>query len=102
MESIKSMMKARKIGVSGLAEKSGVPIGTLKKIIYGDTKNPSVDTLRAIARALGCTLDDLGGVDAQRSDMPEEHRRLLDAAKDLTVEDVEIFIAFMERIKPAK
>jgi transcriptional regulator with XRE-family HTH domain len=55
---IKSIMRKNKIGNKELAEKSGVPIGTLNKILYGDTKNPSLDTMRAIAHALGCTLDD--------------------------------------------
>ena len=31
----------------------------MNKIIYGDTPNPSVDTVKAIARALNCSLDEL-------------------------------------------
>lgn len=41
-----------------LAEKSGVPLGTLNKILSGATKDPKLETLKAIARVLGLTLDD--------------------------------------------
>lgn len=55
---LKMIMKDRGIGNKTLSEKSGVPLGTLNKIIYGDTANPTLDNMRAIADALGCTLDD--------------------------------------------
>lgn len=38
---------------------SGVPVGTLSKIAAGITKDPKLETVKAIARALECTLDDL-------------------------------------------
>lgn len=41
-----------------LAEKSGVPKGTLDKILSGVTKDPKLETLKAIARVLGLSLDD--------------------------------------------
>lgn len=55
---IKQIMKLKKIGNRALAERSGLPLGTLNKIIYGDTKSPTLDNMQAIAKALGCTLDD--------------------------------------------
>ncbi len=58
-ERIKEIMKEKKIGNKALSEKSGVPLGTLNKIIYGETQDPSVNTIRDIASALDCTLDDL-------------------------------------------
>ena len=50
----------RRLGMTTaeLAEKSGVPKGTLDKILSGVTKDPKLETLKAIARVLGCTLDD--------------------------------------------
>lgn len=41
-----------------LSEKSGVPLSTLNKILSGVTKNPKLETLKAIARVLGLTLND--------------------------------------------
>jgi len=37
---------------------SGVPIGTLNKILNGTTKDPKLETLKALAKVLGCTMDD--------------------------------------------
>ncbi|KAF5044734.1 helix-turn-helix protein [anaerobic digester metagenome] len=50
--------KAKKMTLEELSEKSGVPSSTLKKISAGITTNPNLDTVQAIAKALGCTLDD--------------------------------------------
>ena len=52
-------MRAKGIGNKALSEKASIPIGTLNKIIYGETTNPSLETLTALAQALECTLDDL-------------------------------------------
>ena len=57
-ERIKKIMDIKGIGNKELSQKSNIPLGTLNKIIYGDTKNPSLDKMRAIATALNCTLDD--------------------------------------------
>lgn len=50
----------KKLGMTSeeLSEKSGVPIGTLNKILSGATKDPKLETLKAIARVLGLSLDD--------------------------------------------
>lgn len=44
--------------IDELSEKSGVPKGTLNKIIGGITKAPTLDNMKAIARALGKRLAD--------------------------------------------
>lgn len=50
----------KKLGLTTeeLSQKSGVPIGTLNKILSGATKDPKLETLKAIARVLGLTLND--------------------------------------------
>lgn len=50
----------RKLGMTTeeLAEKSGIPKGTLDKILSGVTKDPKLETLKSIARVLGLSLDD--------------------------------------------
>ena len=42
-----------------LSQKSGVPRGTLNKLLNGETRNPTVATLAALAAALGCPLAEL-------------------------------------------
>ena len=50
----------KKIGLTTeeLSEKSGVPIGTLNKILSGATKDPKLETLKSIAKVLGLSLND--------------------------------------------
>ena len=44
-----------------LAALSGVPKGTINKILNGETLNPTAKTLRKLALALGCAPDSLYG-----------------------------------------
>lgn len=59
--------RRRSIGMSidQLVEKSGVPKGTLTKVLTGVSPNPSLETVKAIAYALGLSLNDLEGVPVQ-------------------------------------
>ena len=50
--------KESQLTIDELAEQSGVPKGTLTKIIGRITKAPSLETVKAIAHALGKTLAD--------------------------------------------
>ena len=72
----------RKLGMTTaeLAEKSGIPKGTLDKILSGVTKDPKLETLKAIARVLGCTLDAFDDTSHERATAPP-------------YEDVELLIA---------
>jgi transcriptional regulator with XRE-family HTH domain len=61
----------KKLGLTSaeLAERAGIPKTTLDKILSGVTKDPKLETLKAIARVLGLTLDDF---DDTESNKPEE------------------------------
>ncbi len=58
-EKMTSLRKALGMDLEQLAAVSGVPLSTLRKISSGATTNPNLETMKAIARALGCSLDDL-------------------------------------------
>jgi len=109
---IREIMKEKKIGNKALAEASGLPIGTLNKIIYGETTNPSLDSIKAIAKALGCTLDDLvedrrageffndpevAEIVQEMHDRPEL-KTLFSTTKKVTKEDIEFVQAFIDKI----
>ena len=51
------------LSIDELAKRSSVPLSTVKKISAGITKDPQVETLRAIAYAMGKTLDDFREID---------------------------------------
>lgn len=44
-----------------LSERSGVPKGTINKLLNGETRNPTAQTLKRLADALGCELEYLCG-----------------------------------------
>ena len=50
-----------------LARKSGIPAPVINAIESGKTKNPRIDTISAIARVLGTTVDELIGGDSNET-----------------------------------
>ena len=58
LEKIAEYKKKLGITTEELSRRSGVPLGTLNKILSGATKDPKLETLKAIARVLGLSLDD--------------------------------------------
>lgn len=57
LEKINELRKAKGITLDALAAMSGVPKSTLSKITAGQTKNPNLETVQAIAKALGVPVD---------------------------------------------
>lgn len=53
IKEIKEFMKINKITQVELAEKSNIPLSTLRRIFSGARKNPRIDTMQAIEKALG-------------------------------------------------
>lgn len=115
---IKRIMKEKNIGNKTLSELSGLPLGTLNKIIYGDTKSPTLDNMQAIAKALGCTLDDFVEEQVQNNGQTEgyyldpevaakaqeiyedpDQRILLDAPRDLSTEDLDVVLNMIKALK---
>lgn len=59
LERLIAIKKASGKTLKQISFESGVPIGTLNKLFAGQTKDPKLDTVRAVVHALGYTLDDL-------------------------------------------
>lgn len=57
-EIINTLKKEKRLTNAQIAKMSGVTLSTLDKITSGVNTNPKLDTLQAICRVLGCTLDD--------------------------------------------
>lgn len=92
LDKIKEYQSRMGLTTKQLAELSGVPKGTLDKILSGVTKDPKLDTLKAVARVLGCTLDDFDDDDAPSkvsSPPPFEQMEILIArnGKELSTEE---------------
>lgn len=58
LEKIAEYKKKLNLTTEELSERSGIPVGTLNKILSGATKDPKLETLKAIAKVLGLTLND--------------------------------------------
>lgn len=58
LERIEQLKKVKGLTNEQLAKLSGVPKGTIDKITAGATKDPKLETVKAIARALGCSISE--------------------------------------------
>lgn len=94
-EFVSKYRKEAGLTIDELAFRSGVPKGTINKIIAGTTKSPTLDTVQSIAEALGKTIGDF--IEPHRvSPLPysreEDHLikkyRLLDIYDKQLVDDV--------------
>ncbi len=80
LDKIAELKKKKGLTNEELSNLSGVPKGTIDKILSGVTKDPKLETLKAIARVLECSLDDFD--DTDKSTQPEP-----------TYEDLQFLIA---------
>ena len=81
---ISEKRKQADMTIAELAAKSRVPKGTLYKIINDYTSDPQIETVKSIARALNCTLEDFDDSPRVRTLSQEEYLliqqyRLLDS-----------------------
>lgn len=76
---IKKYMKANKITQIELAEKSGIPLQTLRGIFSGKTQNPRIDTMQAIKNAL----------EIERTITPEERAAGAVETKKISITPIE-------------
>ena len=56
---LKALRKTNHMGLRELARKAKVPPGYLAELEAGKKKNPSLDVLKRLARALGVTVTEL-------------------------------------------
>ena len=57
LDRIKLLKNEQKLTNEQLAEKSGIPLGTLSKILAGMSDSPKLSTLVALCGALGCSVE---------------------------------------------
>ncbi len=57
LERIKKLKSSRKITNDKLSEMTGIPLGTLAKLLAGINDSPKLSNIVAISRALDCSLD---------------------------------------------
>lgn len=99
-----------------LAELTGLPVGTISRIASGETKEPTLKTLRLIAKAFDCSIDDLqSGGTIEPYYLNEETAKLaqdiyenpdlkilFDASKKLSPADIKAVIEVARAIQSTK
>lgn len=60
---IRRFREAKDWTLEDLARAADIPVSTITKIEHGDIKNPSIEKIAKIAKALGVTVDNLISLD---------------------------------------
>lgn len=99
---------------SDIAQKTGLPENTIARICSGRTAAPTLSTLKLLAKAFNCSIDDLsgteGGVEPYYLDKATgaialilkeniELRNLFNSMKDLTSTELQTLVGVVNMIK---
>lgn len=97
-----------------LAERTGLPVTTISRICSGKTKNPTLNTVKLLAKALDCPVEELmdytDGVApyffdnttasiAQEIQKNKDLKHLFDLTRDLSPEKLKIVIDMVTMLK---
>ena len=64
---IQTLCDEKEFNINSLARQSGIPPSTLKSIIYGNSKNPGIITIKLLCDGLGISLYDFFDAEEFRS-----------------------------------
>ena len=98
IEILKRILKDRKITYAELSALSGISIYTIKSIFCGRSKNPTIETVTAIKRALGLDTDDNGDGFAQNY-ITQDEERIIKIYRSLDEKRKSYFMTFAEGLK---
>jgi transcriptional regulator with XRE-family HTH domain len=109
LDRLKEMKKKSGKTTEEIARAADVPFGTVNKILFGQTANPQLETVRKIVTAMGYTLNDL--TPEATSDEREvyeylevlrtrpELKMLFKVSKNVTREEIEQVVRMIEAFK---
>lgn len=69
---IQQLCAANGYNINSLARQAGIPPTTLKNIIYGNSRNPGIITIKLLCDGLGISLHDFFDTEPFRSTEPED------------------------------
>jgi transcriptional regulator with XRE-family HTH domain len=84
IEGLKLLKKQKKMTLQQISDMSGIPKRTVDDIFSGKTKNPRIDTMQAIERALG-----LENEKTPTDELSEGEKQLIALIKELTDEEAQ-------------
>ena len=89
IENLKQLKAEKKITTGDLAQASGVPVGTLSKLLSGVIEEPKLSVAFALASALSVPLDVLCGAPAGTDCLSREEEELIDCFRTADSHDKE-------------
>jgi len=114
-EKLKELKSSKNYTIQDISCRTGIPKSTVEKIFGGFNKNPTIDSLQKLAQLFECGIDDFFDYDKEPSSVftrdriisklitylyeKEELKNLIDKAKDLSVEDINILSSLAERLQ---
>lgn len=99
-EILTARRKEKGMSLIELSRISGVPKGSVDKILSGASKNPGITPLMAIAHALDLTLDDLDSrkQPADIGELSEEEERFIKRFSELTPSNRRLLLGILALI----
>ena len=89
IELYKKTLKTKKMTYEDLANKTGISLGAIKRIMAGIAKYPRIDTIEAIEQALGLTSE---------ATLPKEVLSLIELIATLSDEECEEVSRFIDYV----
>lgn len=96
IKKIKAEKSKRKWTNEALSEASGVSVGTLNKVLSGDSADPKLSTAAAICRALSLSLDDACDLSGD-NEITADERRLIEAFRACDRRGQKAVLALLEK-----
>lgn len=79
---LKEIKAEKKLTNQQIADSSGVPLSTITRIFNGQTDNPNIETIEAIANGMGVSLGEVTGIkQAEEKFSPDDN--LIQVYKDI-------------------
>lgn len=71
-EQIESRMQDKNLNARELERRAGLKISAVRNILSGQSKNPGIEVIAAIAKLLNCSTDELLGIEQSKSEAPKQ------------------------------
>lgn len=95
IEEIKKILKNNKKTYNNLSEACGIPVGTLRNIFSGFTKNPRLDTMEKIEEGLKSIIPNDSENDLSRNYITTDEEYILKTFRSLDSRDKDLFLGMV-------
>ena len=69
---IESRMQDKNLNARELERRAGLKISAVRNILSGQSKNPGIEVIAAVAKLLNCSTDELLGIEQSKSEAPKQ------------------------------